>query len=430
MKSGRVFKNLQRLKKAVNTKFLLLKPQNFRKVIYIKSDNFVFDKKSYDSYILGKYISRQDYETIISELNKVVTRSFIENNKHEKLKVYRFVYFMIFISFVFFICGAFLLADAEAYNNKNKDTINLPYLISILLFLGSTVIILGLSINNSRHTSIQMVTIANTIHSFIKQYLSFLNVYFQGVLHFNYFQYKSTIELSVVDCENEDDEEGTKYNRFRTYEGIVHKRKKNEKIKKLEKMLEETIKEEDEMIHSKLFGNGWEEKNHVFDDYYYEDDKEIKSEKKSKKDNNNSTSYNNTNNSNSSDSDYESDLRSSQFGGSKKMLNVNQALEVGVNQFGEEECLLAKHTTQNEKMTPPFRMRKRASSRKGSIGLLSSGYYYNDNELEGSINGDGIRLIAEAEENEKEMMENGKLIKDEVQLYLANYKHRKSASVS
>ena len=199
MKSGRAFKNFQRLKKAVNTKFLLLKPQNFRKVVYIKSDNFVFDKKSYDSYILGKYISRQDYETIISELNKVVTRSFIENNKHEKLKVYRFVYFMIFVSFVFFTCGAFLLADAEVYNSKNKDSINLPYLISILLFLGSTVIILGLSINNSRHTHIQMVTIANTIHSFIKQYLSFLNVYFQGVLHFNCFQYKSTIELSVVD---------------------------------------------------------------------------------------------------------------------------------------------------------------------------------------------------------------------------------------
>ena len=426
MKSGRVFKNFQRLKKAVNTKFLLLKPQNFRKVIYIKSDNFVFDKKSYDSYILGKYISRQDYETIISELNKVVTRSFIENNKHEKLKVYRFVYFMIFISFVFFICGSFLLADAEAYNRKNKDTINLPYLISILLFLGCTVILLGLSINNSRHTSIQMVTIANTIHSFIKQYLSFLNVYFQGVLHFNYFQYKSTIELSVVDCENEDDEEGTKYNRFRTYEGTVHKRKKNEKIKRLEKMLEETIKEEDEMIHSKLFGNGWEEKNHVFDDYYYEDDKEVKSEKKNKKDTNNA-SYNNTNNSNSSESEYESDLRSSQFGGSKKMLNLNHALDLGVNEFGEEECLLGKNA-QNEKT--PLRMKKRVSSRKGSIGLLSSGYYYNENELEGSINVDGIRLITEAEENEKEMIENGKLIKDEVQLYLANYKHRKSASVS
>ena len=101
-KSSQYLPDMQKIGNAVK-KTIFLRNRGYNKnCIYIKSDDYVFDKKAYRPEVLGKYLSQREYETIINELNKVVTKAFIKNNKHEKVKIYRFIYFLILISMLFF----------------------------------------------------------------------------------------------------------------------------------------------------------------------------------------------------------------------------------------------------------------------------------------------------------------------------------------
>ena len=62
------------------------KQNNSMKTVNITSEDFIFDFKAYNQEILGKYMTKKEYQTIISELNMVVTKAFITNNKKEKVK--------------------------------------------------------------------------------------------------------------------------------------------------------------------------------------------------------------------------------------------------------------------------------------------------------------------------------------------------------
>lgn len=299
LQSPKGLSNFQKLRNVVKKKFLLLKPGFNRNCIYIKSDDFVFDKNAYKPEILGKYLSKKEYDTIISELNKVVTKSFIQNNKHEKVKIYRFIYFLIIISLSFFIIGAVILHHAKLFHETNPDELNLYYVISILLFLSTLAIILGLTVHNFQHTSIQITTLEDTIHSYIKQYVSFLNVYFQGIFQWNYYPHKATIELCIVDIDDDENDTGKLTKLTRKNYGYLEKRKKCEDLKKIEEVFEGNCNEEDEMIKKKLFGDGWEEKNKLDYNYYEnessgeEDNKENDEEIKEEKDEDNKTLNNN-----------------------------------------------------------------------------------------------------------------------------------------
>ena len=255
--------------KSALKKTISQKQNNSMKTVNITSEDFIFDFKAYNQEILGKYMTKKEYQTIISELNMVVTKAFITNNKKEKVKIYKFIYVLLLITFIFFISGSVFLVKAHNFKNNHPNELNIPYIIGVLLTLSSIIIVIGLSIYNFKHSSIRMLTIEDTIHSFIRKYVSFLNVYFKGFFKWTYHPKKVLIELTVEDDEIIDDDDNADTNKIKN--DIEKKRnKKPIELEKLEELFEGYDNEDDEMIEKKLFGNGWDDD----DEYEKEDDTE------------------------------------------------------------------------------------------------------------------------------------------------------------
>ncbi len=256
--------------KSALKKTISQKQNNSLKTVNITSEDFIFDFKAYNQEILGKYMTKKEYQTIISELNMVVTKAFITNNKKEKVKIYKFIYVLLLITFIFFISGSVFLVKAHNFKNNHPNELNIPYIIGVLLTLSSIIIVIGLSIYNFKHSSIRMLTIEDTIHSFIRKYVSFLNVYFKGFFKWTYHPKKVLIELTVEDEEIIDDDDIANTNKIKNDIELRKKNKKPIELEKLEELFEGYDNEDDEMIEKKLFGNGWEE----YDEYDKEDDTE------------------------------------------------------------------------------------------------------------------------------------------------------------
>ena len=255
--------------KAALKKTISQKQNSSQKTVNITSEDFIFDFKAYNQEILGKYMTKKEYQTIISELNMVVTKAFIMNNKKEKVKIYKFIYVLLLITIIFFIAGSVFLVKAHSFKINHPQELNIPYVIGVLLTLSSVIIFIGLSIYNFKHSSIRMLTIEDTIHSFIRKYVSFLNVYFKGFFKWTYHPKKVLIELTVEDDEIIDDDDNADTNKIKN--DIEKKRnKKPIELEKLEELFEGYDNEDDEMIEKKLFGNGWDDD----DEYEKEDDTE------------------------------------------------------------------------------------------------------------------------------------------------------------
>ena len=218
--------------KAALKKTISQKQNSSQKTVNITSEDFIFDFKAYNQEILGKYMTKKEYQTIISELNMVVTKAFIMNNKKEKVKIYKFIYVLLLITIIFFIAGSVFLVKAHSFKINHPQELNIPYVIGVLLTLSSVIIFIGLSIYNFKHSSIRMLTIEDTIHSFIRKYVSFLNVYFKGFFKWTYHPKKALIELTVEDEEIIDDDDTANTNKIKN---DIELRKKNKKQIKLEK---------------------------------------------------------------------------------------------------------------------------------------------------------------------------------------------------
>lgn len=215
--------------------------------VQIYSEEFVFDKNCYNSR-LSQYLSKKEFNIIVSELNKIVTKSFIKKNKAERIKVYNFIYFLLAIIALFFILGSFCLFQAHKTYKEVTDDINLAYVIGIVLFTLMLIFILGLSWHNFNHITYQMITLENTIHNYIKQYIGFLNLYFQGVLKWVYHQTIVMIEITILNTEDDDNFISAGFNKE------LLKRRKTDYIDDIFEVLEEENDDIDREIESQLYG--------------------------------------------------------------------------------------------------------------------------------------------------------------------------------
>ena len=236
--------NKKKTHKGINT-------DTTNKCLIINSEDFNFDYNAYNKELLGEYLSKKDFQIIIAELNKVVTKAFIVNNKNEKIR--KINYILIIISLIMFFGGIFFIKKAQKFHINHPNELNILYIICALLTIGCLIILCGISIYNFSHTSIRMLTIEDMINSFIKKYISFLNVYFKGTFKWTYFPKKAIITLEIEDKDYIDEDVNI--------EEEKNSKVKSKDIKKLEELFEEFDNEEDELIEKKLFGDGWEEKN-------------------------------------------------------------------------------------------------------------------------------------------------------------------------
>ena len=201
---------------------------------------------------------------IISELNKIVTTSFIMNNKHEKIKIYSFSYFIIFIMFAFFLIAAVFLHHARRFKKLFPSEINLYYVLSILLLLSIIGFVFGLTLHNHKHASILFTTIEETIQTFITHYISYLNVYFKDILEWKYYDDRGTIEIRICNDDEEDDEIRLSH-MITKVDHYKEKKRQNETLKKIEEILEDDQNEEEnQLIYDKLYNEeAWKEHNYV-----------------------------------------------------------------------------------------------------------------------------------------------------------------------
>lgn len=259
--------SIKELKKRSIKEFL----KEQKKTIYITSDHYIFERRAYDKKILGNLMSKEEFDNIISELNMIVTKSYQENNKNAKTKVYKFLFVLIFFSCVTYtlkiICllKARTLQKAKENNEEGSSQTNFDFILSIIFFILTVCIILGISIYNYENTSLKMLTIEEAVHSYIKKYVCFLNVYFKGVIKFIYHQKYVYIELHVEDLDPPDQED------LKYYIDKNNERKKitqESDYQKLEEIFEDNENDEDYMINKNIFPSSTNEDNNNLNEQY------------------------------------------------------------------------------------------------------------------------------------------------------------------
>lgn len=238
----------------------ILKQYEASHTLEIKSRDFVFSYKGYSEEKLGHYLTEEQFESIIFQINKLTLKALIKYRKQINVKINKFIYLFMIVILIFFAGGLFFLIEANNYSKTSVKSYNLPLLFSIIFFLCVCVSLLVLSINNFKLKS-QIKTIPEQTHINIEQFLTFLNVQFQDKLVWKYIPNEQIIKIYIVDVSE---------NAY--FKGLTNllvekkQRNKSENVekKKLRKIFEEND-DENKQIENELFNQWWNADNNVYD---------------------------------------------------------------------------------------------------------------------------------------------------------------------
>lgn len=133
--------------KVINTIQLKLEPENY-----------FLPHNVYDSDILGDYISKTEFESLISDADKVISLSWISKRKYDRLVIPKWIYVLSFLSAVCFV--AYLLLMYFAPRHANGITL---YYVGIGFCAVGIIIAVALSIYNFA----KKVTVGKDLEVFI-----------------------------------------------------------------------------------------------------------------------------------------------------------------------------------------------------------------------------------------------------------------------
>jgi hypothetical protein len=169
-----------------------------RNKILIKSYNYVFDKKCYNYEILGKFILKEDFDSIIYDLNKLISKSMIENNKEEEdTKLSKTSLLAIFSSILLTITYIIMLSYSTS-ESISKNNQNVIYIISVILMALVLFIIFLLSVLTFISPIHKPDSMNDTIKSQIYQYLTYINNYYENYLEWIYLPSNNFIQINIL----------------------------------------------------------------------------------------------------------------------------------------------------------------------------------------------------------------------------------------
>jgi hypothetical protein len=163
--------------------------------IIIKSTNFTFSKKSYQEQ-LSPFITAQEFEGLINEVNKLITKSFFTNLNRDSLDLSKWALFVIFTSIILTIIYIMLLALSD--NGKDKGSNNILFGLSIFFMVVTLILLISLSLWTYLSKGSQNFSIEQVLKENLDRYLEKINKYFEGYLYWKYDYLKVTLEIEIL----------------------------------------------------------------------------------------------------------------------------------------------------------------------------------------------------------------------------------------
>lgn len=177
------------------TKFF---PENTARKVIVKSVNCTFDKKSYSLEHLNQFLSKEDFEEIIGEVNKLVSKSFYIKKKNESTSLGYFSISVVGLSFLLTLTYILLLYYSTS-GDVNSQTGDVLFIISTICMCAVLILVFLLSLLTYISKIGKLQSLDEIIKTSIDQYLGYINNYFESYMEWIYVQTDQYIEINILD---------------------------------------------------------------------------------------------------------------------------------------------------------------------------------------------------------------------------------------
>ena len=160
--------------------------QQFEKLQIPQSDEiFYFNHDVYDDYLLKNIISKENFDNILTECEKVVCKSHVKKAKFDKQELSSWIYTFGIISFIIFIIFLIILYYSPRYSNGKELSI-----ISVVFALFGSLILIIVLIYNIFNKKIIGKDIDDFVNEDLNKYLDKIKTKFTNGINFTYNQKK------------------------------------------------------------------------------------------------------------------------------------------------------------------------------------------------------------------------------------------------
>ena len=175
-----------------------LNEQYYRELEIPKSEEvFYFEHNVYDNTKLGNYITKENFDYILTEAEKIVCDCTVKKDNYDKVTLGIWIYILGIISLISFILYCIILYYGPRYKNGNT-----LYLISIGFGLFAIFIILILLLYNLFKRITLKKTIDDLIYDYLTQYFETIKNQLSEYISFRYDKKKKALILKYPNLNN------------------------------------------------------------------------------------------------------------------------------------------------------------------------------------------------------------------------------------
>lgn len=160
--------------------------------VHLSKDDLIFDRGTYDKDILKNDISKQDYDNIINEAEKIISSCWIKKRKYEEIKTPNWIYMLFLSSLICFIIYMFLLF----YSSRRKNGKALMIL-SIIFAIFGCIIAAMIVIYNLLRQITKQKNLEDFIAKDLNQFCKMINKKISNNLLFQFNKVEKSLECFV-----------------------------------------------------------------------------------------------------------------------------------------------------------------------------------------------------------------------------------------
>lgn len=183
-------------------------PLTSKNKVIVQANNYTFDKKSYQEEFLKPYLMKEDFEGIIEEANKLISKSWATKKEFEYVGLSKFTIIVIILS-IAFTGGYMATLYISTHVDNEKSTVF--FIISIAFMIAVLALTIILSLVTYCTDIEKYKSLDDIIKNYLDQYLGYINNYFEGYLFWTYDHVNYFIEINILNhdfqTQNQENEE-------------------------------------------------------------------------------------------------------------------------------------------------------------------------------------------------------------------------------
>jgi hypothetical protein len=167
-------------------------PESTPDCLIITSKHYIFNKKAYNEDLLGKLLTRNDFEILIDEINRVMSYTWSDKKKAMSLGVPCFTKTVVVLS----ILLTALYMGLLYHSTTNPESVS--YAISIVIMTVVIILAMLLSLTTFCTKVKKFQTLDDMMKTNLDEYLTSINHYFQGYLEWQFIPNQSYLEVKII----------------------------------------------------------------------------------------------------------------------------------------------------------------------------------------------------------------------------------------